>query len=272
MLRDQGLEAAIRAAGGIGALARAVGISQPSVSNWQQIPATRVLAIEAATGVPRGVLRPDLYPRDNERPSADGEIDLVRAQEYMLLAVLLGRAPDRDLLGRLARLRGDASPLGAAHMALADAAAAANADAISREFFALFIGLGRGELLPYASYYLTGFLHERPLARVREDMGRFGIARSPEIPEPEDHIAILCDSMAGIIAGKFAAPDGADRRFFDRHLKPWAARFFTDLETAREASFYRAVGTLGRVFLGIEDEAFAFDAPADGARRASHAR
>jgi TorA maturation chaperone TorD len=269
MLRDIGLETAIHAAGGIGALARTLGISQPSVSNWQQVPAHRVLAVEAATGVPRGVLRPDLYPQS---AGARDEIELLRGQEYALLAVLLGRAPNADLLSRLTRLRGDATPLGIAHMGLAEAAAAADTDAVAREFFALFIGLGRGELLPYASYYLTGFLHERPLARVREDMGAFGIARSAEIPEPEDHLAILCDSMAGIIGGKFAAPDGADRRFFDRHLKPWAARFFADLESAKEAVFYRAVGTLGRVFMDIEDEAFAFDAPQDGARRASHAR
>ncbi len=270
MLRDSGLETVIRAVGGIGALARALGISQPSVSTWQQIPAKRVLAVEAATGVSRAVLRPDLYAGDGA--GAVDEVELARAQEYGLLAALLGRAPDAALLGKLARLRGDASPLGMAHMALADAAAATTAEAVAREFFALFIGLGRGELLPYASYYLTGFLHERPLARVREDMAAFGIARNPEIPEPEDHVAILCDAMAGIIAGEFAAGDGADRRFFDRHLKPWAGRLFADLESAREAKFYRAVGTLGRAFMDIEDQAFAFDAPESGARRASHAQ
>jgi DNA-binding transcriptional regulator YdaS (Cro superfamily) len=148
MLRDIGLETAIRAAGGIGALARALGISQPSVSNWQQVPAQRVLAVEAATGVSRGVLRPDLYPHSGEERD---EIELLRGQEYALLAVLLGRAPNADLLSKLARVRGDATPLGLAHMGLAEAAAATNTDAVTREFFALFIGLGRGELLPFAS-------------------------------------------------------------------------------------------------------------------------
>lgn len=200
------------------------------------------------------------------------EIDVLRAQEYALLAVLLGRAPNADFLNKLTRLRGDATPLGLTHRGLAEAARATDADALANEFFALFIGLGRGELMPFASYYLTGFLHERPLARVREDMAAFGIERSPEIPEPEDHIAILCDSLSGIVAGKFAAPAGADRRFFDRHLKPWAARFFGDLESAQAARFYRAVGTLGRVFIGIEDEAFAFDAPDRRRKGDSHAR
>ena len=60
-MRDEGLDEAIRVAGGVGALARKIGISQPSVSNWARIPAERVLSVEAATGVSRTILRPDLY-------------------------------------------------------------------------------------------------------------------------------------------------------------------------------------------------------------------
>jgi TorA maturation chaperone TorD len=132
-----------------------------------------------------------------------------------------------------------------------------DAGAVADEFFALFIGVGRGELLPYASYYLTGFLHERPLARVREDLGQLGVERAASVSEPEDHVALLCETMAGLAAARFAAPDGADRRFFERHLKPWAARFFADLERAEAARFYRAVGAVGRRFMEIEVEAFA---------------
>ena len=92
------------------------------------------------------------------------------------------------------------------------------------EFFELFIGVGRGEILPYASYYLTGFLHERPLALVREDMGKLGIARAERAGEPEDHIAILMDIMANLIRGEFAA-DGVDEAgFFARHIEPWGER------------------------------------------------
>jgi TorA maturation chaperone TorD len=131
---------------------------------------------------------------------------------------------------------------------------------VSREFFDLFIGLGQGELLPYASYYLTGFLQERPLARVREDLARLGIERADSHREPEDHAAILCEAIAGLCAGRFDAEPGEDRRFFERHLKPWAARFFADLETAEAARFYRAVGRIGRTFMEIEAEAFAMDA------------
>lgn len=247
---DRGYEEAVRAAGGVTELARRIGLSQPSVSNWSRIPAGRVIAVEAATGVARTVLRPDLYgaPRD--------DIAVARAREYGLLAALLARAPDAALLQRLARLEGSDAALGAAHEALAAAAATADAEEVEREYFDLFIGVGRGELLPYASYYLTGFLHERPLARLRADLETMGIERVEE-SEPEDHAAILCEIMAGFVDGDFAAPAEEQRYFFDRHIAPWMVQFFADLEGAKAARFYRPVGTVGRVFLGIETQAFA---------------
>jgi len=235
--------------------ARRVGISQPSVSNWDKITAERVLAVESATGVPRARLRPDLY-REQPGEKID-EIDLARSQEYALLAALLARAPNADLLARLARLGGDSSPLGVAHIALAEAAAQADPGKIEREYFDLFIGLGRGELLPYGSYYLTGFLNERPLARLRDDLAEFGVERVEGNYEPEDHAATLCEIMAGLIAQRFAAPEGAQRRLFDKHMAPWIGRFFADLERADAADFYRHVGTAGRVFIDIETQAFA---------------
>ena len=254
-MRDAGLEEAIRVAGGVGALAQKIGISQPSVSNWARVPAERVVAVEAATGVARTTLRPDLY---GEQPAdAIDEVEVARAAEYALLSALLARAPDAEFLTRLARLRADASPLGLAHAALAEAAAATTAERVEREFFNLFIGLGRGELMPYGSYYISGFLYERPLARLREDLGRLGIARAENNAEPEDHAAILCEIMAGLAGGKFPAPAGADRALFEKHLAPWIGRFFADLERAAEADFYRRIGTLGRVFINIETEAFA---------------
>lgn len=256
-MRDPGLSEAIRAVGGVTELARRLGISQPSVSNWTRVPAERVLEVEAATGVERVVLRPDLYGERKPLAGDIGEIDSARAQEYALLAALLGRAPDEDFLNRLAQLRGDATPLGMAHAALAEAAADTTAEKVEREYFNLFIGLGRGELLPYGSYYLTGFLHERPLARLRQDLNELGIERAKGIPEPEDHVAILCEIMAGLINGKFPAVSGADRDLFDKHMRPWIGRFFSDLEQAEAAKFYRQVGTLGRLFVEIESEAFA---------------
>ncbi len=254
--RDAGLEAAIRACGGVSGLARRLGISQPSVSHWQRVPAERVLMVEQVSGVPRGTLRPDLYPPATE---ATDPVDAVRAQHWALLARLLARAPDAALLRQLGALGGDDTALGAARGVLAEAASRADAAAVEREFHDLFIGLGRGELLPYASYYLTGFLHERPLAKLRAEMERLGIARAEGVAEPEDHIATLCEIMAGLLRGEFGEDPGqggdAPGRFFARHVAPWASKFFSDLEAAEHARFYRAVGRLGGVFVAIEAEA-----------------
>ncbi len=202
----------------------------------------------------RTVLRPDLY--GGLLVAQTDEIDGARAQQYGLLAVLLARAPSADLLARIATVRGDASPLGVAHAALAEAASAANVERIEREFFDLFIGIGRGELLPYGSYYLTGFLNERPLARVRADLERLGIERAIGQVEPEDHAAVLCDVMAGLADGRFNAAPGSDRHFFEKHLAPWIGRFFADLESAQAADFYQRIGTVGRLFIAVESEAF----------------
>jgi len=221
--------------------------------------------VEAVTGIERARLGPDLYGgREGVEGAAVGEaideIATARACEYALLSLLLVRAPSQSLLERLAGLRVDASALGVAHAALAEAAGRSRAETVEREFFDLFIGLGRGELVPYGSYYLTGFLHERPLARLRSDLAELGIARAEGHAEPEDHIAILCEIMAGLAGGRFPAPAGAEGRIFDKHLAPWAARFFADLERAAAADFYRRVGALGRVFIEIETQAFALPA------------
>jgi TorA maturation chaperone TorD len=169
----------------------------------------------------------------------------------------LARAPDAALLARIAKLRGDATPLGVAHASLAQAAVGGIAEKIAREFFDLFIGIGRGELLPYGSYYLTGFLNERPLARLREDLQALGIERVEGQCEPEDHAAILCEVMAGLVGGQLPAPVERQRQIFAKHLAPWIGRFFADLAVADAADFYRQVGTVGRLFFEIETEAFA---------------
>jgi len=256
-MSDPGLKEAIRAVGGVSELARRIGISQPSVSNWSRVPAERVLAVEAASGIARALLRPDLY---REEPERLDDVDAARAREYALLATLLARAPDEALRKRLARIEGDATALGGAHRALAEAAAQASAETLEREYFALFTGVGRGELVPYASYYLTGFLHERPLARLRDDLRALGIERALELHEPEDHAAILCEIMAGLVSGRFAAERERQKEMFERHLGPWLGRFFADLERAEAARFYRAVGAVGRLFIAIETDAFALPA------------
>lgn len=253
-MRDAGLNEAVNAVGSVSELARTIGISQPSISNWTRVPAERVIAVESASGIDRKILRPDLYG-ESIVPAGD-EIATARAQQYALLAALLARAPDADLLERLATLRGEPTPLGVAHAALAQAASETTVERVEREFFDLFIGLGRGELLPYGSYYLTGFLHERPLARLRADLVPLGIERVEGNAEPEDHAATLCEIMAGVVSGRLPAPSGADQQLFEKHIAPWLGRFFTDLEQIEAATFYRRVGTLGRLFVEIETEAF----------------
>jgi TorA maturation chaperone TorD len=196
-----------------------------------------------------------LDPESTAMAAVD-EVDLARAREYSLLATLLARAPDAQMLGRLAALQGDESLLGRTHAALAKAAERSNAGLVAREHFTLFIGLGRGELMPYASYYLTGFLHGRPLEKLRQTLQRIGIERASGESEPEDHAAILLEIMAGLAGGDITAPPGTDREFFDQHLAPWIGRFFLDLEKSSTADFYAEVGTLGRTFTEIEAQGF----------------
>jgi TorA maturation chaperone TorD len=228
-------------------------------------------ALEPARGVDH--TRPqlsDISPSDAKPTLADksaiqihpriDDVDIARMEEYALLAALLRRAPDSALLKALSGIRGDSTQLGAAHAALAQAAEETDPELLEHEFFELFIGVGRGELLPYGSYYLTGFLNERPLARLRDDLRMLGIVRAEQQNEPEDHAAILCEIMAGLAGGGLAAAPDAQKGLFEKHLAPWIGRFFADLEGLKKASFYRRVATVGRLFIDIEAEAFALPA------------
>ena len=183
-----------------------------------------------------------------QRPrEVDDEIDLARAR-IRSLAALLVRAPTRDLLDRVRGLKGDASPLGLAHIALAEAPRAGRSRRSAARVLRSLHRRRRGELLPYASYYLTGFLHERPLARVRRTQA--GSASSaPRAAEPEDHLAILCEVMAAC-ARCASAPSGCRPPLLRASPRPWAPRFFADLETAKRGRFYRRSGAVGRALHG----------------------
>lgn len=182
--------------------------------------------------------------------------DGARADVYRLLALTLATPPSASLLALLGGLSGDATPLGQAFDDLAAKARAGDPPLVharaEREFNALFIGVVQGELVPYASYYRTGFLTDRPLAALRADLQALGLERAPGVSEPEDHIAALCDVMAVLI--REGADPAVQRHMLDSHLAPWAGRFFQDLEKAEAADFYRPVGTIGRLFLQIEAE------------------
>lgn len=155
---------------------------------------------------------------------AKSEYEMLRAQQWSLIASLLVAPPDSDALSALAGLTGDDTALGQAYGVLADTAGAADAEDVAREFFELFVGVGRGELLPYASFYLTGFLNERPLADLRRDLAMMGIERVEGRFEPEDHIASIAEVMAGLAAGDFDASvlgcgAAGEAGFFARHLE-----------------------------------------------------
>lgn len=191
----------------------------------------------------------------------------VRSNVYALLGNLLAAPPDEtilDMLGGIDPAPVDETLLTAAWSMLRDAATRGEPQHLAAEFQDLFIGLGRGEVVPYGSWYLTGFLMEQPLARLRSDLRELGIERQPGVKEPEDHAAALCDAMALLIAGEEAAPVAVQQRFFDRHIEPWMGRFFRDLQQADSARFYRAVGQLGEQFIDVERQAFAMSVPPAG--------
>ena len=184
--------------------------------------------------------------------------DALRAQLYRFLARFLASPPDKAELEIAAKMDGDDTELGQAFHAFSTLAGRTDTNKVTQEYHDLFIGIGRGELLPYGSYYLTGFLHEKPLAKLRNDMARLGIQRDPDVKEPEDHIAALMDMMAGLIAGDFGTPAAlADqKRFFETHIAGWASHFFADLQGAKSSVLYASLGTIGRHFMEIEETAF----------------
>jgi len=177
--------------------------------------------------------------------------DKLRADTYRVLGRLLAAPPDDGMLKLLAASGTDRedSLLGVAWHLLAQAAERANPSQVADEYQTLFIGIGRGELIPYASWYLTGFLMEQPLAMLRDDMQRLGFERRQDIREPEDHAGALCEIMAFLVSE--GQPDSlqTQARFFERHIGPWMSRLFRDMQTARSARFYRAVGQLGEQFI-----------------------
>jgi TorA maturation chaperone TorD len=177
-----------------------------------------------------------------------------RAGIYSVLAALLRDAPDAGVLQFVADLEADAGDDGNALLValnmLSLAARHSAPAALRDEYHALFIGLGRGELVPYGSWYQTGFLMEKPLGLLRADLARLGYERDATVREPEDHIAALLEVMALLIQDGVAIE--RQQRFFDSHVGNWAGNFFDDLAQAESAVFYRSVARFGAAFLRLE--------------------
>jgi TorA maturation chaperone TorD len=187
-------------------------------------------------------------------PAAPTEEQARRAALYQLLAGLLRDAPGEAVLDYTRGLEADAggrqSELPLALSTLALAARHSAVDSVRDEYHTLFIGLGRGELVPYGSWYQTGFLMEKPLGLLRADLRRLGFERDDDVREPEDHIAALCEVMSLMILD--GIPIENQQQFFDHHLGNWAGDFFRELAGAESAVFYRSVARLGEAFLSLE--------------------
>jgi len=192
----------------------------------------------------------------------DTSEEQLRANVYSLLARLLAAAPDEDVLARLQQI--DAEPgsegmAGAWHM-LKLAAANTTVPALDDEYHTLFIGVGRGELVPFGSWYMTGFLMDRPLTYLRQDLAEFGIARQDGVREPEDHAAALCETMAIVIGHHDEIEFARQQAFYKNHMQPWMRLFFEDLENAKAATFYKAVAGLGKEMMDFESQYLAMPA------------
>ena len=183
----------------------------------------------------------------------ENENELWRAQTYALLARLLSAAPDKALIDSLIAIEvtEPESPMGKQWINLISAAKQLDIVEVEEEFQSLFIGVTHGELMPYGSYYQTGFLMEEPLAVLRTDLSLLGLERQEKTAEPEDHIAAQCDVMRLILMAE-GTPVVASESFFNKHLKPWGVRFFTDLTKANHAQFYQTIGLFGEQFMQLE--------------------
>lgn len=190
-----------------------------------------------------------------ERIDANG-VGALRANTYSLLAAMLAAPVSQDMLERLKQIDADAAADGgnvaAAWHALKLAGQWATVELLDDEYHELFIGVGRGELMPYGSWYMTGFLMDRPLSVLRQDLASLGIERQEDVHEPEDHVAALCETMSLVINSGDEISWDRQRRFFGDHMAPWIGKFFADLQNAKAARFYRAVGQLGEQFVEIE--------------------
>ncbi|HEY8606178.1 MAG TPA: molecular chaperone TorD family protein [Noviherbaspirillum sp.] len=185
--------------------------------------------------------------------------ETARADLYGLLAQLFYAPPGQELLGMIADYpsAGDGA-LQHAWNDLGDACREAGAQKVRDEYEHLFIGVGKPELMLYASYYLSGFLMEKPLAALRDDLAALGLARSESMPESEDHIAALCEVMRYLIASDDVrhANLATQKQFFQTHLQPWAGEMCDAIAHHPQAVFYSRVAQLARRFFEVEAQAF----------------
>jgi TorA maturation chaperone TorD len=179
----------------------------------------------------------------------------IRTDCYAMLAALLEQPPSEDLRAILQNLTWDEAipeQLDRALTALRRACQDCPLAAMKEEFDRLFVGLGCGEMIPYASWYREKMIQSMPLVSLRSDLVRLGIVRQSGSHETEDHVAALCEVMAIISPNSNGSSYRTQADFFQRHIASWMGSFFKDLQSAKSAGFYRTVGLFGSSFLEIE--------------------
>lgn len=200
-------------------------------------------------------MTPEFATDQSSVPEAD--IQLARADSWSILSALLSQPPTTDLIDYLKHIRAtdadSAGAVGQAWLHLREAALDSDLKQLDDEYHRLFIGLGRGEVVPYGSWHMTGYLMEKPLSDLRDDLRRLGLKADDREKDPEDHIAALCECMALLIRAQ-DINEPMQRQFFERHVNPWAGKFFNELHQADSAVFYKPVGVLGQRFMDLENQ------------------
>lgn len=194
--------------------------------------------------------------------AADDSEELARAELYGLLARLWLAPPDAELLSQF-RVAVTEAPqpggyLEAPWQSLVAAMRATTPEAAAGEYDALFGGVGKPEVFLYGSYYLAGFLHERPLAALRGDLAALGLQRDETRGETEDHVSGVFEVMRYLIAGEDVAISNLEqqRRFFRAHVQPWVARLADAVDEQPRATLWREVAALTRAFVQVEAQGF----------------
>lgn len=185
----------------------------------------------------------------------DDQAQQYRAAAYSIVAALLRDVPDSAIMDQVsgfAQVAVEEDEMLLAMSSLGLAAQAVDTQSIKEEYHQLFVGIGRGELVPYGSWYMTGYMMEQPLSALRDDLAKLGIERDSSVTETEDHIASLCEVMLMLIND--SASLSTQAQFFEKHLSSWCEKFFQDLQTAESASFYRSVGRFGSAFMSLDKQ------------------
>lgn len=194
--------------------------------------------------------------------SADDSDELARAEVYGLLSQLLYARPADALYAQLQVAVTEAPARGgfleAPWSELVAASRRLDAALVRDEYDALFVGVGKPELFMYGSFHIAGKLNEKPLAELRHELHRLGLARVEAMTETEDHIAYLCEVMRFLIAGDDVALSNlaTQQRFFDAQLRPWADTLWDQIVQHPRADFYRAVALFAKAFFAVEAQAF----------------